>query len=346
MNGDVIFELIGDTKGMYADGHNERRFRQERPFAIPAVATIIDEKAEVGDEGSVAQIRYIANQRSPYIDKQNIPDGASLTRAVSKPQFTMGHIVVRKSQRNLLEFMRLHPMNEDNQHWGLPRQKAIFRERKPEEQARKVNESVKNQINAVRLVFESDFTTKTLPIAKYLKINTQRPSDLVLHDLKLYAESNPESFTQLLESAVVTRYDEVMKAHELGVIKVEPHRITWGDGRQITQVPANYDAAEYFSEITFDEAHRTTWREVQRLMGQLGSSEDDAETIASATPTGDFLELDIDTFVEELKHKKIAVWDTYDREWKINERKVAKNTDELKAYAEENKNELAARLFE
>ena len=81
-------------------------------------------------------------------------------------------------------------------------------------------------------------------------------------------------------------------------------------------------------------------------MGQLGSSEDDAETIASATPTGDFLELDMDTFVEELKHKKIAVWDTYDREWKINEQKVAKNTEELKTYAEENKNELAARLFE
>ena len=334
----IIFELIGANVSSYTEANGQPR-RSERPYGIPAQCTIID------DDGDVREIRYVKSQKEVFVDLQRVNERQRITRLVSKPQFTAGLLVVKATQKNLLEFLRLHPLNEANAHRRTNGERTVFRERDIIAMAKKDNDLHKKQINATRLVWESNFTTKIIPVAKYLKINVEREADLILWDVSKYAEQNPADFIALLDNPIVTRHADITAAVDMGILRVVGQRLTWRDGRQIIESPANYDILEYFAEVSFDGKHRTTWQEVERQMGKLGTSEGDEEAIleGGSQEAEDYLTMPTKDLLVFLKDKAVIGWEM--PHFYVNGEAVAKSNKELIAYVDNNKRTLVTQAL-
>lgn len=275
-------------------------------LSIPAETTAID------DTGDIRTIRYIPGQKSVFKDEQKIDSDRNIVRLIAKPSFQNGVLIVPRTQKNLLEFLRLHPSNEANQDWRLPGQRAMFREHNPEALAKKQNEQTRAVVNAIKMVYEAPFREKIVPLARYLGYDVNKESDLILYDIQAFAQNNPQDFIELIDSAVVQRHEEVVEARDRGIIRILDDRITWADGRQITAVPANYDALEYMAEVSFDQAHRTTWMEIQRKMNKQTERKPSDEALVEATqkslgveladlPTGDLVEAALEVGAIESK---------------------------------------------
>lgn len=246
-------------------------------FSLPGIANMLDE------EGDVVEIRYIPSSPEIVAEHQNISNPDRIYKLIKKPLFTHGVMTVPKSQKNLIRYMDSHPGNEANQKWGFPNQKTIFRKYDAEAEARKANQANRNLTDAMRQVYVAD-NDKRLAVAKYLNLNYSNVS-FMEQDLMGYASQNPERFLELLADPVVMRYSEVDEAEKLGIIKVEPTRILWGDGRQIIVCPQGKDPKRYFAEATFDSGYISTWEEVKRSVSRIKGGKVSEEKVLD--PTGD-----------------------------------------------------------
>jgi len=340
-NETVIFELILSNRSVYEDKMGNRR-STARSYSLPAKSTILFED-EDGDS-YIRNIRYVKSEKSIFADEQSETlTGRALARQMSCPQFTDGILAVKPSQKNLLEYLRLNPYNEKNQHWGMEKQKAVFRERNPTEIARKANEQNKKLIHASRLVYDSDFVGKIVPIAEYLGFETDKESDLVLWDVDTYARNNPERFVELLDSPVIQRFSDVGRALKMGIIRIDGQRMLWADGRQILEAPTNYNTKEYFSEVSFDEQYYSVWAEIKRLMDKRSSPKEDAERIAapSSSVIDEVKELTTEELVDKLKELGVIQWET--PFYVIGNEKI-KGKAKLLSYVFDNKKRLSAHL--
>lgn len=265
-----MFVLCSENTNITVKGANgARRYPPLR--SISAECQILDEN------NRPVVIRYVPSQPTIIKREQELDSDFPVHMAVSKPCFTNGFLMVTENEQVLLDFLRAHRNFEDNaSRYNAP---AIFREVKREEIAKKMNEDNKLRVKAVRLVFESDYLQKVRPVANYLGYDINRESDVVIHDMQMYANSNPEKFIELLNNAVVTRYQEVLDAEQAQVIDITPTRISWKDGRSIMEVPASEDAAKYFARLTYDSRFIATWSEIVRQM----QPEDIVEDIVEVT---------------------------------------------------------------
>ena len=335
MNGNTIFELVSRPSSTYVDSRGRPR-GGERPYSIQARATILDQRE--GKEGEITEIRYMRNQKSPYVDEQTVPEGVNSDRQMSKPQFTGGTLAVNNNIKNLVKFMKLHPSDAANQHWGLFKQKAIFSERDPVKIAAKVNNAAKVEVNAVQAVFETPYA-KLLPVAKYLGFDTTKDTDLVKFDLKTYAESAPSEFLDYLNSPVVERFARITDAETAGVLRIELNQIVWADGRPIMQVPASHDAKNYFTDMTFETQHRATWAEVLRKLDKIGSPAKDEEAIASPAPTTEYSTADMLTIFKER-----GILDYKFPHFYHGDTEICRSKEDIYEYIEKNKVALLAEL--
>lgn len=339
----VIFELVNAGQSMYEDPAGKRK-TSERPYGIPAVAMSV----YTDDNGNsrLRKIRYARTENSPFVDEQDIDPSTRITKVVSKPTFTNGVLTVKPSQQNLLAFLRYHPYNESNRHWDLEGQKIVFRERNFEKIARDANDNTKKILEAGRLVYESNFMTDILPVARYLRLDTNADKDIILFQVKQYAEANPDDFIKLLGSAVVSRFSAIQEAESIGVIRVETTRVLWADGRQILQIPHNYDPYEYFAEVCFDTEYRSTWLEIKRKMSQLGSPDNDDVKIeeAKSDQTEMLNEVETPELVELLKEQGVIKYDL-GKGFFDGDELLAKSKDELYKVIEKDKRVWATRAF-
>lgn len=339
----IIFELCAKSQSSYEDKTGHRR-NTTKSFAIPATATIL--YTDKDGDSYIRNIRYVKSHKSVFTDVQQIDLDPTIriTRQVSKPQFTDGLLAVKKSQSNLLEFLRYHPYNEKNQHWGLDRQKTVFREVNPVEIAKKSNAANKQVVNASRLVYDSDFKGKIVPIAKYLGFDTTREVDLILWDVDSYARNNPTTFIELLDNPVIQRFSDLSMAIDMGIIRLDGQRVVWADGRQIVEAPANHDTLNFFSEVSFDEKYFSAWNEISRLLSKRTTPEEDAERIAN--PKSSQQEVvdspeDIEALTAKLREQKIIGWKT--PYFTIGNDKV-KGKKDLYEYVSRNKARLVSEL--
>lgn len=341
-NETVIFELCSNVKSMYQDKYGNSR-TTAKSVSIPAQASMLffDEDGD----SYVRTIRYVKSHKSVFIDEQqDIDPSVRITRQISKPQFTDGILAVKPSQKNLLDFLHNHPSNEANQHWGMERQKPVFRERNPVELARKANESNKKVINASRLVYDSDFVGKIVPIAQYLGYDTDKESDLVLWDVDNYARSNPERFIELLDSPVIQRHSDVGRAIKMGIIRLDGQRLLWADGRQILEAPTSYNVRDYFSEVSFDDQYHSVWAEVKRLMDKRSTPKEDIERIAApkSTEVEQLNDMDVEQLAEKLRNSGVIKWQA--PFYVIGNDKI-KGKANLLEFVSENKKRLSAQLL-
>ena len=338
----IIFELCSTVNSNYEDANGYRR-STARSYSLPATATILF--TDKDEDTYIRSIRYVKSHKSIYVDDQEeFSSTVNMLRQVSKPQFTDGVLAVKPSQQNLLDFLRNHPLNEVNQHWGMDRQKSVFRERNPVELARKANEGNKKIINASRLVYDSDFVGKIVPIAQYLGFDTDRESDLIMWDIDNYARNNSDRFVELLDSPVIQRYSDVNRAIKMGIIRIDGQRLLWADGRQILETPANYDTKEYFSEVSFDDQYNSTWIEVKRLMDKRSTPKEDMERIAApkSTQVEELNSMTVEELTEKLRDKGVISWEA--PFFIIGNDKI-KGKAKLLEYVGDHKKELSAQLL-
>jgi len=338
----IIFELCSSINSNYEDASGYRR-STARSYSLPATATILF--TDEDEDTYIKSIRYVKSHKSIYVDDQEeFSSTVNMLRQVSKPQFTDGVLVVKPSQKNLLDFLRNHPYNEANQHWDMDRQKSVFRERNPVELARKANEGNKKIINASRLVYDSDFVGKIVPIAQYLGFDTDRESDLIMWDIDNYARNNAERFVELLDSPVIQRYSDVGRAIKMGIVRIDGQRLLWADSRQILETPANYDTREYFSEVSFDDQYSSTWIEVKRLMDKRSTPKEDMERIAApkSTQVKELNSKTVEELTEELRDTGVISWEA--PFFVIGNDKI-KGKAKLLEYVSDHKKELSAQLL-
>lgn len=342
-NQTVVFELCTTLKSSYEDSLGNRR-NSIRSLGLGAEAIMLYED-EDGDS-YIRTIRYVKSHKSPFKDIQDedLDPNVKLWRIMSKPQFTDGILAVNPTQKNLLEFLRNHPANEQNQHWGLEGQKAMFRERNPAKIAQELNKKNKQVINASRFVYDSDFLTKIVPIAEYLGFSTDKESDLVLWDVDTYARANPERFIELLDSPIISRYSDAKLAVKRGVIRVMGQQVSWADGRQIVDTPVNKEPLEHLVELSFDNSYSNMWAEVQRLLNKVSTPKEDTQAISkgASSKSEELNEISTADLIDELKKESIIVWQT---PFFVIDEKQIKGKDKLIEYVEANKKTLAARLL-
>ena len=272
----VTYELIAANSVNTIQNPKNGTFRKFPPsFAIPAESiALID--------GEIVEIRYLKGQRNIVKEQQMV----SSDRAVklTKPQFNNGFLAVDdRVQKNLIDYLDHHPLNELNTHMHRDGTRPAFRKRDIVEVTRKKNEATNKKINVLRAVFETDYELKIKPIARYLGFDVKQSSSLVLNDMLNWADANPDRFIELLDSAIVERFDTIQKAADLGIIKLDANSISWGDGRQIVSVPQNFNSAEYLAKISYDTAYHAMWSELTRQLENIGKKKP-AEAVVENPP--------------------------------------------------------------
>lgn len=305
-SGNVIFRLIRENDAQTVVDNFGRPRKYPKVVSLPAETEALDK------DGNLIVIRYAQKQRSIYTHEQSLPEGRQGIRAMIKPQFTDGILAVPKTNKLLIEFLRLHPNNEANQHYGFERQRAIFREHDAEKIARQQNEESMKLSKVTSLVYTSDFFKKVRPVAKYLGISTDKSEELIKYDLEQFAKNNPDDFLDLMgqDFAVVERFNQVCDAEDRGILVMDKNTIKWADGRVIANVPANYESREYMTHISFDKDHRATWNHIVDLMKKQGGSEDDEEELIGSNEGARLEELSIEDLFDVAKDAGQIVWDT------------------------------------
>jgi hypothetical protein len=237
----VRFVLTNQTHSDTVRDARGRARQYSRNYKLPCEAVIVE-------NNKPRTIRYLKGYDTIYKNEQNV-EGERLITKKQKPAFKDGVLIVPSTMGVLLEFLRKHPCNEANADYSLPDQKITFKEDKPEEKAREININSRRVVDATQAVYNADFESKLIPVARYLGYPVNRESSLIIYDLTQYAQNNPDSLIELLDSSIVQRFDEVSKAVNAGIIKVDANNVSWGDGRSICAVPSNYDGLKYFTEI-------------------------------------------------------------------------------------------------
>lgn len=341
-NKTVVFELCTKLKSSYENAQGHKR-NEVRSYGLPAEAVMLFEE---GEDSYIRSLRYMKSHRSAFkdIQDQDIEPSKKIWRLISKPQFTDGVLSVNPTQANLLEYLRNHPLNEANQHWGLEGQKAIFRERDSVKKANEQNAKTRNMVKASRLVFDSDYLGKIVPIADYLGFDTNLDAELILWSVDNYARNNPEKFIELLDSPVMDRYSDIKQAVRQGVIRVSGQQIMWADGRQILDTPLNKEPLEHLAEVSFDNNYATVWKEITRLINKTSTPAEDANTITkgASSASAKLSEIDTEELMIELKKEKIISWEA---PFFLIDGKQIKGKENLTQYVEKNKKALAARLL-
>lgn len=175
-------------------------------------------------KGYERELRYATNQQSIFVDQQK--GNATLKHIV----FEEGHMMVKKEQRNLQEFLLHHP------HKGV-----IFEEFDPVANAVDEFDYLEAEISAMNMAYEMDID-KAEAILR-VEIGTQvssLSSKELKRDLLLFAKRDPILFLDLAQDENVELRNVAIRATESRIIILSDDNRTfkWAtNGRKLMNVP-------------------------------------------------------------------------------------------------------------
>ena len=161
------------------------------------------------DKGYERELRYATNQESVFVDEQK--GQVTLKHIV----FEKGHLMVKKEQRNLQEFLNKHPHNE-----------LIFVQHDPEVQAVDDVDDLEIELLAMNAAsqMDVDFAEAIMRVEVGTSVSNLSSKELK-RDLMLFARKNPSLFIELAN-------DENVQLRNVAIIAVEQHIIKLsGDNR-------------------------------------------------------------------------------------------------------------------
>jgi len=161
------------------------------------------------DKGYERELRYATNQESVFVDEQK--GQVTLKHIV----FEKGHLMVKKEQRNLQEFLNKHPHND-----------LIFVQHDPEVQAIDDVDDLEIELLAMNAAsqMDVDFAEAIMRVEVGTSVSNLSSKELK-RDLMLFARKNPSLFIELAN-------DENVQLRNVAIIAVEQHIIKLsGDNR-------------------------------------------------------------------------------------------------------------------
>ena len=181
------------------------------------------------EKGYERELRYATNQKSIFVDEQEGP--ATLKHIV----FEDGTLSVKASQRNLQEFLAVHPFN-----------KILFRELDHQAVAKDELEDLELEITAMNAAHSIDIdqAEAILRVEVGSKV-TSMSSKEIKRDVLLFAKSNPKLFIDLANDENVVLRNFGIRATELNIIKLADDQRTfkWGSNdRKLMTVPFDENA--------------------------------------------------------------------------------------------------------
>ena len=174
--------------------------------------------------GYERELRYATNQESIFVDEQ---DGQVTLKHIV---FETGHLLVKKEQRNLQEFLNHHP------HKNL-----VFQEYDEVEEAIDQVEDLQLELLAMNAASEMDvdFAEAILRV-EMGSIVTKMSSKELKRDLLIFARNNPAAFIELANDENVHLRNTAIIAVEKGVIRLnaDNRSFSWASNdRKLMNVP-------------------------------------------------------------------------------------------------------------
>jgi hypothetical protein len=179
------------------------------------------------DLGYERELRYATNQNSIFVDQQ---EGQVTLRHIV---FESGHLMVRKEQRNLQEFLKHHPHNN-----------VVFKEYDRVEEAVDEMEELEYEIEAMNLAYdmEVDQAEAILRVEMGSGVSNLSSKE-IRRDLLLFAKRQPELFLDLAQ-------DENVVLRNFGIVAVEQNIIKLADDNRTFQWASN---GRKLMSVPFDE---------------------------------------------------------------------------------------------
>jgi hypothetical protein len=175
-------------------------------------------------QGYERELRYATNQKSIFVDEQK---GNSTLKHIV---FEEGHLMVRKEQRNLQEFLSHHP------HRNL-----IFAEFDPVSNAVDEFEMLETELDAMNSAKTMDIDQLEAILRVELGSSVNKLSSKELkRDGLLFAKSNPALFISLAEDENVVIRNFAIRAVESNIINLDSDQRTFkwaANGRKLMMVP-------------------------------------------------------------------------------------------------------------
>ena len=181
------------------------------------------------EKGYERELRYATNQKSVFVDEQEGP--ATLKHIV----FEDGTLAVKASQRNLQEFLAVHPFNN-----------VLFKELDHQAVAKDELEDLELEIDAMNAAhsIDVDQAEAILRVEIGSKV-TSMSSKEIKRDVLLFAKNNPRLFIDLANDENVVLRNFGIRATELGIIKLAADQRTfqWGtNDRKLMTIPFDENA--------------------------------------------------------------------------------------------------------
>lgn len=176
------------------------------------------------DLGYERELRYATNQKSIFVDEQQ--GSATLKHIV----FEKGHLMVKKEQRNLQEFLAKHPHN------GL-----LFKEFDAVAKAVNEYEDLEIELEAMNAAKTMDIDQLEAILRVELGSSVASLSSKELkRDGLLFAKNNPALFISLAQDENVVIRNFAIRAVEENIIKLDSDQRTFkwaANGRKLMTVP-------------------------------------------------------------------------------------------------------------
>jgi len=177
--------------------------------------------------GYERELRYATNQKSIFVDEQ---EGQVTLKHIV---FDKGHLLVKKEQRNLQEFLAHHPHNN-----------VVFKEYDRVEEAVDEMEIIEYEIEAMNLAYEMDVDQAEAILRVEMGSGVSKLSSKeIRRDLLLFAKRQPQLFLDLAQ-------DENVVLRNFGIVAVEQKILKLADDNRTFQWASN---GRKLMNVPFDE---------------------------------------------------------------------------------------------
>jgi len=177
--------------------------------------------------GYERELRYATNQKSIFVDEQ---EGQVTLKHIV---FDKGHLLVKKEQRNLQEFLAHHPHNN-----------VVFKEYDRVEEAVDEMEIIEYEIEAMNLAYEMDVDQAEAILRVEMGSGVSKLSSKeIRRDLLLFAKKQPQLFLDLAQ-------DENVVLRNFGIVAVEQNILKLADDNRTFQWASN---GRKLMSVPFDE---------------------------------------------------------------------------------------------
>lgn len=284
---------------------------ESEPNRIPATRNISASCTVVTPENEVKELRLARGASSIYVEKQGDIDGKRLI----KPSFTKGVLIVKSHEKELLEYLRIHPDNRDSGHNPLNgAKKSTFFEYSPEDVAKKENEEFESTYEFMSKVMALDFHDVIKPMSMLAGLDYKGEKDeIVRKNFIDWCRTNKELFYTWLENEAYTeRAKDVNEAIEQGILRVDFNKMFLHPDTELLSVPYGHQLVKEFIDWSYEDGAEQ-WKQIYKMLSKR--TETAKKEVMPSEPVGSSLidELDdLSSFllVDRAKEEGVIKWST------------------------------------